>query len=363
MDHRLVGRSPVADTQYGTAQRAGDNHDRAARSRRRSRRDRGVTAAKLVRAGWDVVALDAHREHVARLREPGLEVDELGTGYRVPIEAYSSAEDLPGRFAYALVTLKAPHLEPALGPLVSGDRVETYVSLGNGLVQDRAAELVGADRMLVGTVEWGATNHGPGKVSQTTKGRFVVGEPDGPPRDRTHRLVEILSKATPTELSSTMRGQIWSKLLVNSTFSGLGVVTGLRYGDVVADPLGTRVALALWTEGVRVARALGITLEPVRGIDPHALVVDDPNDFAGAEPALAAFIEQTAATKASMLQDLERGITTEVDVINGGVVAHGAPAGVPTPLNATVVDLVHRYERGERRPDPTALGELDRHIG
>ena len=63
-------------------------------------------------------------------------------------------------------------------------------------------------------------------------------------------------------------------------------------------------------------------------------------------------------TKASMLQDLERGFKTEVDVINGGVVRKGREFGVETPLNARVVELMHAMERGERGPGRDALDEL-----
>ncbi|MDF1910484.1 ketopantoate reductase C-terminal domain-containing protein, partial [Mycolicibacterium smegmatis] len=42
--------------------------------------------------------------------------------------------------------------------------------------------------------------------------------------------------------------------------------------------------------------------------------------------------------------DLERGATTEVDVINGGVCTTAAKAGVASPFNARIVELVHECE-------------------
>jgi 2-dehydropantoate 2-reductase len=51
-----------------------------------------------------------------------------------------------------------------------------------------------------------------------------------------------------------------------------------------------------------------------------------------------------------MLQDVERGALTEVDVINGAVVERAATHGLPAPFNARVVELVHQFERGERAP-------------
>jgi 2-dehydropantoate 2-reductase len=53
-----------------------------------------------------------------------------------------------------------------------------------------------------------------------------------------------------------------------------------------------------------------------------------------------------------MLQDIERGVPCEVDVINGAVADRGAEHGVPTPLNAGIVELVHSYEQGQARPGP-----------
>ena len=65
------------------------------------------------------------------------------------------------------------------------------------------------------------------------------------------------------------------------------------------------------------------------------------------------------ATKASMLQDLERGVPTEVDVIDGAVVERGREHGVPTPLHERVVELDPRRRARRARPvAATALREL-----
>ena len=104
--------------------------------------------------------------------------------------------------------------------------------------------------------------------------------------------------------------------------------------------------------------AQNLELEDVLGVPADALVVGSPNDRERAEEALDIAMRQAGATKASMLQDLERGTKTEVDVINGGVVEKGREYGVQTPLNSRVVELVHAMERRERRPDRDVFGEL-----
>src|SRR5918998_3121123 len=156
----------------------------------------GVTAAKTEGGVRGVSVLDADEEHVGRMRDPGLLLDELGEERQVRLDAHADVSDLEDPFDFALVTLKAPHLEAALGPLVERGLARAYVSLGNGLVQDRIAAIVGGENLIVGTVEWGATNLGPGHLAQTTRAPFVIGEPDGKTKDRTQLLAQALRTVT-----------------------------------------------------------------------------------------------------------------------------------------------------------------------
>lgn len=317
----------------------------------------GVIAAKLGQAGYDVTVLDANGAHVERMRCPGLALHALGTSSTIRLAAEQEATALRGRFDVAVVTVKAPHLQAALASLVEADVADTYLALGNGLVHDRLERLVGRHRLVVGTVEWGATNVGPGELVQTTRAPFVL---DAQAIQRRHlsRLREALEHVAPVRLAADIMGQVWSKLLVNSTFSGLGAVTGLLYGEIVEHSVGKRVAFSLWTEGFDVAQAAGVALDQVLGVNPESLVVRAPSDLRAAEGSLRILMGAAAATKASMLQDLERGAVTEVDDINGGVVRQGTSAGVPTPLNRHIVEVVHACERGQRRPEPSVLADM-----
>jgi 2-dehydropantoate 2-reductase len=318
----------------------------------------GVTAAKMTGAVQRVAVLDANEEHVERMRDPGLLLDELGEERHVQVEAYADPAELDEEFDFALLTLKAPHLEATLGPLRDRGVAKVFVSLGNGLVQDSIARLVGEENLIVGTVEWGATNLGPGHLAQTTRAPFVIGEVDGSVRDRTWLLASILETVAEVRVTDNIRGQVWSKLLVNSTFSGLGVVSGLLYRKIAEDTAGREAAYALWREGYDVGQAEELDLAEVLGVPAEALVVRGTEDRQGADEALEVVMGQVGATKASMLQDLERGAKTEVDVINGAVVERGQAHGVLTPVNERVVELVHAMEKSERRPHPEVFQEL-----
>jgi len=312
----------------------------------------GVIAALMTGQVERVAVIDANAEHVARLRSPGLVLDTDEDSRTVVIEAYESAAQVSGSFEFGLVTVKAEHLEDAVAPVVARGLAETYVSLGNGLVQDRVSALAGADRLIAGTVELGATNLGPGHVRRTTSNPFVIGELDGAPRGRVARLARLLETVDGVRVTNNITGQIWSKLLVNSTFSGLGVVGGGLYRDVAADPVGRRALAAVWDEGYRIGVRQGLNLEHVLGIEPEELAAHGEGDDARRGRAIDTVIGLAGATRASMLQDVERGVATEVDVINGAVVDRAARMGLQAPRNQAIVELVHSFERGERRPSP-----------
>jgi 2-dehydropantoate 2-reductase len=59
--------------------------------------------------------------------------------------------------------------------------------------------------------------------------------------------------------------------------------------------------------------------------------------------------------RASMAQDVTKGRLTEIDHMNGHVVAEGRRRGLPTPVSAAVVEMVHDVERGRRAPAPQNL--------
>jgi 2-dehydropantoate 2-reductase len=310
----------------------------------------GVTAALMDGRVRRVAVLDANSRHAALMRDPGLELDELGSVRTVALETFSSPAELEGSFDFGLVTLKAGALDSALPPLRG--RADAFVAMGNGLVHERVGRLLGDERVVAGTVELGATNVGPGRLRQTTRNPYVIGELDGTRSERIERLAEVLaSTGSGVHITTNMRGQIWSKLLVNSTFSALGAVCGGLYRDVASTDAGRRAIVAVWSEGHAIGAAQGLELERVLGIEPAELAE-------GSQAAIDIVIDRAGDTEASMLQDLRRGLPTEVGVINGGVVERARALGRDAPLNARIVELVEGFGQGDGEPSPSFLGEL-----
>src|SRR5262245_43478407 len=128
---------------------------------------------------------------------------------------------------------------------------------------------------------------------------------------------------------------VWEKLVCNCTYSGTCALTGLRVGEVQADPGAWSVAAACATEAYRVARAKGIQLDFT---DPVAYV--------------KAFGAKIPNARPSMLLDHLAGRRAEIDPISGAIPREGARLGIPTPVSSVVVALLEAGESGFGRAAP-----------
>ena len=313
-----------------------------------------VLGAYMTKNGQSVDLVTRNAAHVAALKEKGAHV--TGTvDFVQPVSALTP-EEMTG--LYDIIILLTKTRENAAVAAFLKDRLAAdgvIVTLQNGLPEQSVAEVVGRDKVLGCTVAWGATLLGPG-VSQLTSTpdslTFSLGYPF--PEARNPRLAEVkaaLEKMGPVTVEENFIGARWSKLLINSAFSGMSTVLGCTFGEAAKDRRSRRIVLALIKECIDVCAAGGIKIEPVQGKDAVKLL-DYHN---GLKKRLSLFIlpiaiRKHALLKASMLQDIEKGKLTEVDGINGAICAYGRSVGCPTPMNDKVTALIHRIEAGELKP-------------
>jgi 2-dehydropantoate 2-reductase len=107
-----------------------------------------------------------------------------------------------------------------------------------------------------------------------------------------------------------------------------------------------------------VADARHVTPESFDGFDPAAYLPSaDPDAAERSLDALVTHNRKSAKTHSGIWRDLAvRRRSTEVDAQLGIVVTLGRESGVPTPLTARLVTLIHDIERGSR---PQSLDTLD----
>src|SRR5438552_4016514 len=293
----------------------------------------GFFGGRLAHAGYDVSFI-ARGAHLAALRERGLIIESEAHG-DIRIPKVRATDDPASLGTVDLVILSVKlwdtesailQLKPLLGP---GTGV---LSLQNGVIKDDILRRELGDAPVLGGVCYVATTIArPGVIDQTgPMQRLVIGEYDGRPSERTRLLHEALLKAGVTaELSGDVRRAIWEKdgFLVGISATTTAMRTTI--GPIRENPRTRAFLLEIFREVVAVGRAGGIAL---------------PADYADA--CLARADGLPAEMTASMAHDLQRGNRLELEWLSGGVAQLGAAAGVPTPANRAVWDILALYTEG-----------------
>ncbi len=312
-----------------------------------------ILGAYLTEAGRQVDLINRNQAHIAALKENGARI----TG-RVEKQVAVSAllpEEMTG--AYDLIFLMTKQLEnravvTSLKPFLSDEGV--ICTLQNGIPEISVSDVIGASRTCGGTVAWGATMQGPGVCELTSDPQsmsFGMGGMEGFPKEKLLEIKAVLEDMCPVELEENFMGVRWSKLLINSVFSGLGTAFGCTFGGVVDDKRARRIALATIKEVIDTGRAAGVVFAPVQGKDIGKLLYyDNPVKRALALAILPVALKKHRAIKPSMLQDLEKGKPCEIQAINGVVSEVGDRYGVDTPLNDKIVEIVSGIQDGRLKP-------------
>lgn len=317
-----------------------------------------ILGAFIEKNGGHIDLINRNRAHVEALRENGARV--TGTmEFTQAVTAYTP-EEMSGTYDILFLMTKQQHnaeVVTFLRDFLSENGV--IVTLQNGLPEQGIAAIVGEDRVLGCTVAWGATLLSPGVCELTSTPdslTFSLGGISGRSNRHIGEVRALLELMGPVTVEKNFIGTRWSKLLINSAFSGMSAVLGCTFGEAAAGWNSRKVVLSLIKECIDVCAAAGIRIEPVQGKDAVKLL-----NYRGPIKKLLSLlilpiaIRKHARLKASMLQDIEHGKKTEVDAINGAIAAFGRQISFPTPMNEKVTELIHRIEAGELRPSTDNL--------
>jgi 2-dehydropantoate 2-reductase len=324
----------------------------------------GVMAARLIRAGHETTLVTSNPAITQAINEEGLRVKTLKEEFTQRVKAFTTLDELPAdsRHDFSLLIMKAnsvvdvaratvPFLEPGKGYLVTCQ---------NGIVEDAVAAAVGADKVVSAIIGWGGTMHSPGVYEKTGPGAIHIGELDGRVTDRVKLLAGVLKSVTPVVVSENMRGALWSKLSINCIITTIGALTGEVLGQMLKDRTIRRVFLEVYREVVDTAEARGVKL--VR-IAAHPKLLYLKANAGWLSKLIKDLLMRVVGLRygklrSSMLQSLERGRKTEIDFLNGYVVAQAKEAGVDVPFNQALVRIVKEIEDGKRGIEKANMDEL-----
>lgn len=336
----------------------------------------GYVGAYLARAGENVTLIDPWPAHVAAIRRDGLALEGMTEAENFTVKARVLDISDVAQMAYgtpvdiAFIGVKSYDTGWAtrlIEPYLSSDGI--VVSLQNCINEPEIADIVGWGRTL-GCIpaRIAADTPGPGRVRRNNMLSglplhcYRIGEVHGRITKRAERLTDLLSGVDSCRVTTNLWGERWSKLCINAMRNALSAATGLAGNDRDSDPRLRRFGIALGGEAIRVGKALGYSLEKVGRHDPDTLLLASEGVADAYAQIEAEMIEDASAAlrsadqRPSMGQDILKGRRTEIDQMNGMVVAEAARLGIPVPANERAVAAVRDVERGGKAGVHQVLG-------
>jgi 2-dehydropantoate 2-reductase len=309
----------------------------------------GYLAVQLALSGQEVCVV-ARGAHLDAIRERGLTLQIHGAE-RVAKVAADSDPAAFGPQDVVICTLKAhqafesaPDFAPLLGPDTSvltamngipwwyfyktGGRFEGR-HLNSVDPDGRQWNSIGPQRAIGCVVEPACEVIAPGVIAHRQFNRFIIGEPDGSHSARVQELSKVLTAASfDAPVRDNIRWNIWLKLWGNVCFNPVSALTGATLGAMIGDPELKALCKTMMQETQAVNEALDVHI-PTEMMDRRLAGAAEATDH-----------------KMSMLQDLERGRSLEIDALVGVVQELGRLTAVRTPMVDAVLALIKARARG-----------------
>ena len=309
----------------------------------------GYLAVQLALSGQEVCVV-ARGAHLDAIRERGLTLQIHGAERVAKVAADSD----PAAFAPqdgGICTLKAHQAfesAPAFAPLLGPDT--SVLTAMNGIPwwyfyktrgrfegrhlnsvdpDGRQWNSIGPQRAIGCVVEPACEVIAPGVIAHRQFNRFIIGEPDGSHSARVQELSEVLTAASfDAPVRDNIRWNIWLKLWGNVCFNPVSALTGATLGAMIGDPELKALCKTMMQETQAVNEALDVHI-PTEMMDRRLAGAAEATDH-----------------KMSMLQDLERGRSLEIDALVGVVQELGRLTAVRTPVVDAVLALIKARARG-----------------
>jgi len=273
----------------------------------------------------------ASGERYNRLKQDGVTVNSTTS----PIIVIRPEEATP--VDLLIVAVKYHHLDQAICEMEHAIGPHTIIlSVMNGIdSEERIAEAYGMDKVIYGLTLGIDAVREHNSVHYSNLGRIVFGEKlNHTISERVKRIEELFNRSGIAHtVPHDMLKALWFKYMINVGVNQVSAVMGLTYGAIRASDAARELMDAAMREVISIARVMKISLSE-QDLDEWYKVLE----------------QLGASNKTSMLQDVEAGRKTEVDMLAGTVIRMGCEHGIPTPVNHRLHEKLKQIEANMPKP-------------
>ncbi len=276
----------------------------------------------------DVWLVEIDQKKVDKINRDGIRIQEPdGENVFYP-SALSNTKEL-GEMDLVIVFVKAMYSAGALEENRHLIGPHTYVmTLQNGAGHEQTIlKFVDKSHVIIGTTKHNSSIIDVGYVNHGGGGSSSIGLLEGAGGEIQDIADNFSRCGFETEVSDSVKRSIWSKLFINASASVMTGVLQTNLDFLKESRHAWHLVEQLLREAVAVAGADGLEFDEAEVIkDVRRLVENANNGYT------------------SIYADIHNGVRTEVDTINGTVLAEAKRLKVPVPAHEFVVSLIHAME-------------------
>lgn len=230
-----------------------------------------------------------------------------------------------------MIAVKNHHLEQTIrdiGPLVGPDTI--ILSLLNGITsEEMIGGVFGMDKMLYSfCVATDAVREGT-NISFSNIGKLVFGDRDNSAASDKVKAVKAYFDRVklPYTVPQDILRELWWKFMLNVGVNQISAILRAPYGRFAREGYARDLMTDASREVINIAQKAGVHLTE-----------EDIQEYIRIISTLS------PEGKTSMLQDVEAGRKTEVEIFSGTVCDLGKKYGIPTPMNDLLFRLIRAIE-------------------
>ena len=290
----------------------------------------GILAAHLIAAGHRVRPVEIWTEHREAMRRDGLVLEGALPLEVPPFEVLSALSELNEPSPDLIViAVKIPEALLMLSEISTIAGQAPVLLVQNGLeVEEPYLMTMGAGRVLRMVVNYAGWIEKPGRISVSFFNRpnwLGAFTPDAHPAAA--EWAEVFTAAgLETRAVHDIEHKIWEKVVLNAVLAPVSAILGVTMGEALRKRDVAALSKSLLEECVSVAGACGYHFAP---------------EFAQFSRH---YLSQGDGHRPSMLVDIDRGRSTEIDWLNGKIVELARRHEIPVPVNEVITALVKSLE-------------------
>jgi 2-dehydropantoate 2-reductase len=283
-------------------------------------------ASMFYNMSMDSVSFIARENRYIRLKQDGIIVN--GKRYDIPVYL---PEHIPAPYDLVIVAVKHHHLDAAITDLQGSVGDETVIlSFMNGIESEEAiGSVLGLDKVLCSIVLGIDAVREGNSTTYSNQGRVFFGKAINVVQtDRVKQVKKLFERAGISYvISDDMICTMWWKFMINVGINQVSAALRAPYKLFQAPGEARSLMDSAMREVMLLAQAQGINL--IEG------------DIESWHDVLS---NLSPDGKTSMLQDVEAGRKTEVEMFSGKVIELGKRLGIATPVNEELFRKLHSIE-------------------